>query len=152
MSKITNNEIDESTLKSSGSAINTGTDDTKFATPKAIADSTVAKGPASSVNNHIALFNGATGKLLKGSGYQIRFATAVITTNSSGDGSITYSSAFTTSTLCVIISNGDQAAAVLSIGVIDTPTKSTFNFNAKRASTGSAFIGTCRINYIAFGV
>jgi hypothetical protein len=54
--------------KATGAEINTGSDDVKFATPKAIADSTIVKGPASSVADRIALFDGTTGKLLKDGG------------------------------------------------------------------------------------
>lgn len=57
--------------KATGAEINTGTDDVKFATPKAIADSTIVKGPASSVADRIAVFNGTTGKLLKDGGVAI---------------------------------------------------------------------------------
>lgn len=55
-------------VKATGTEINTGTDDAKFATAKAIADSLVVKGPASSTDSHVALFDGTTGKLLKDGG------------------------------------------------------------------------------------
>lgn len=54
--------------KATGAEINTGTDDVKFATAKAIADSTLVKGPASSVDLRIPLFSGTSGKLLSDSG------------------------------------------------------------------------------------
>lgn len=52
--------------KCTGAEINTGTDDVKFATAKAIADSRVVKGPSSAPTaDRIVLFDGVTGKLLK---------------------------------------------------------------------------------------
>ena len=54
--------------KATGAEINTGTDDAKYTTPKAIADSNVVKGPGSSADNRIPLFNSTSGKLLKDSG------------------------------------------------------------------------------------
>lgn len=51
--------------KCTGAEINTGTDDAKFATAKAIADSNMVKGPGTITADRIALFNGTTGKLLK---------------------------------------------------------------------------------------
>jgi hypothetical protein len=53
--------------KCSGADINTGTDDTKFATSKAISDSTIVKGHTSSTANAIARYNSTSGKLLKDS-------------------------------------------------------------------------------------
>lgn len=57
-----------SNTKATGAEIDTGTDDTKFATAKAIADSKIVKGPASAGDNYLATFDGITGKLLKDSG------------------------------------------------------------------------------------
>ena len=57
-------------VKASGAEIDTGTDDAKFATAKAIADSKVMKSPASAVDNHAALFDGTSGKLVKDAGYK----------------------------------------------------------------------------------
>ncbi len=54
--------------KATSAEINTGTDDVKFATPLAIAGSTIVKGPASSTADHVAVFDGTTGKLLKNGG------------------------------------------------------------------------------------
>ncbi len=75
--------------KATGAEINTGTDDAKFATAKAIADSMIVKGPASSVGDRIALFDGTTGKLLKDSGaslsgYQTSWVTAPVAKTSTG--------------------------------------------------------------------
>lgn len=54
--------------KATGAEIDTGTDDVKFATPKAIADSKIVKGPASvTLDSNIAIFDGVSGKLLKDS-------------------------------------------------------------------------------------
>lgn len=54
--------------KATGAEIDTGTDDVKFATPYAIAQSKVVKGPVSSVANRIAVFSNTTGKLLADGG------------------------------------------------------------------------------------
>src|SRR5574343_58955 len=51
--------------KCTGAEINTGTDDVKFATAKAIADSNMVKGPGTITADRIVLFNGTSGKLVK---------------------------------------------------------------------------------------
>ena len=54
--------------KASAAEINAGTDDAKFATAVSIKDSTIVKGPSSSVANRLALFGDISGKLLADSG------------------------------------------------------------------------------------
>lgn len=66
--------------KATGAEINTGTDDVKFATPLAIAGSTIVKGPASAVDSRIAAFDGTSGKLLKDGGATIASLVAETTT------------------------------------------------------------------------
>jgi hypothetical protein len=58
-------------VKATGAEINTGTDDAKFATPKAITDSKIMKSPASSTDNAIVKFDGSTGKLVQDTGVTI---------------------------------------------------------------------------------
>ena len=55
-------------VKATGAEIDTGTDDAKFVTSKAIADAKIVKAPASSTDGHVALFDGVSGKLLKDGG------------------------------------------------------------------------------------
>lgn len=151
MSKIKSTEIDESTLKATGAEVTTGTLDTKLVTPKAIADSTVMKSPASAVDSHIPLFNSTSGKLLKSGGYGIRFGTAVVTTNASGDASISYSTAFGTGTTAVIVSSGDYQVGNLIVAINGTPSASAFSIRVLNTA-GAAHVGGFRCNYVAFGV
>lgn len=56
--------------KATGAEIDTGTDDVKFATPKAIADSRLVFGPSgvdATRDSKLVAFDGNTGKLLKSS-------------------------------------------------------------------------------------
>ncbi len=66
-------------VKATGAEIDTGTDDAKFATPKAIADSTIVKGAGTVVGDTLAAFNGTTGKLLKASGLAISKVLKLVT-------------------------------------------------------------------------
>jgi len=138
--------------KATGATIDTGTADDEFVTPKAISDSKVMKSPASSVADHLPLFDGITGKLLKSAGYGIRYASVVVTTNVSGDASIVYSTAFGTNTVAVIVSNGDYNVGNLIIAINGSPSASVFNINVRIADTAAVYVGTLRCNYIAFGV
>ena len=113
--------------KATGTTINAGTADDDFVTSKAIADSTVMRTP-------------------------MRYGSAVVTTNASGDASIAYSTAFGTSTSSVIVSNGDHGIGNLAIAINGSPSASVFNINVKIADTAAVYVGTCRVNYVAFGV
>jgi len=55
-------------VKASGAEVDTGTNDTKFATPKAITDSDLVMGPDAVVSGNVAVWDGVDGKLLADGG------------------------------------------------------------------------------------
>jgi hypothetical protein len=66
-----------SPVKLTGTEINTGTDDSKYATAKAIADSRLVKGPSgASIDNTVVGFDGTSAKLIKSLGLPYRVAYA----------------------------------------------------------------------------
>ena len=81
-----------------GAEINTGTDNIKYASPLAIANSQIAVGPASSVSGRIATFGDITGKQLADSGksiadFMLAWVSAPTTKASAGTlGQISYDS------------------------------------------------------------
>lgn len=91
--------------KATGAEIDTGTEDAQAVTPKAIADSAVASGPASSTDEAVPLFDGTTGKLLK-DGVAPGTSGNVLTSNGSA-----WTSAAATVTGPNLIINGDMAIA-----------------------------------------
>lgn len=84
---------------------------------------------------------------------QLRYGTAVGTTNASGILVINLNSAFPTQTLSVVCSNGDAGVGNVVINGYLTgyPTSSQFAILARTANTGAAYVGSVRVNYIAIG-
>ncbi len=72
-----------------GAEIDAGTDNVKYASPLAIANSSIVKGPGTITADTIAAFNGTTGKLLKSTSIAIsamaRWVTAPAAKNSTGN-------------------------------------------------------------------
>lgn len=76
----------------------------------------------------------------------IQAGTSVVTTNASGDFTITYPAVFSTHVLTIAV-NGDFSATKSSVVVGSTGTTSGFN-----GSTSSAVVsGSLRVNWVAFG-
>ena len=85
------------------------------------------------------------------SGKEIRYGSAVVTTDATGLASITYSSAFATATSTVTVTSGDYTIGNLNISINGT-SSTGFGVKVRIADTAAdAASITLRVNYIAIG-
>lgn len=82
-------------------------------------------------------------------GNQIRAGSAVVTTNASGDGTITYT-AFPNGAICAVASHGDLSGINIEAQSTGVP-NGVFNVKVTRTSDGSAVVGNVIINYMVIG-
>jgi hypothetical protein len=95
-----------SLVVATGAEVITGTNNTKYVSPKAVTDSDIMKSPAGSIDGNVALFDGASGKLLKDSGL-------TLSGTNTGDDALNSTSLHLDQTSAQTISNGMPILAPL---------------------------------------
>ena len=104
----------------------------------------------------IGLF-GRSGSLVggtpAGNTFLIQAGATVVTTNSSGIGTVTFPTPFPTGLVTVLLTDGDDSAtgsdAIVSLRT--APTITSFKFQAIYGPVGEPHVGSMRINWIAIG-
>lgn len=115
-------------------------------------DSVTTQSAISGTSSFVAteLITSTTARVNTDSGFQIRSSNSVVTLNASGEGTITYPTAFSTDTIAAVVSNNDSSALgggqVFNVRAA-TSTSTTLSFDVK-PNPGAV---TVNVGYIAIG-